>query len=66
MFSREKAADPLVLAKYLQGLSAVGHQHGVLPGLHILSGISSSIFSSLIFRRSAKLVWRPSGAHGTA
>ena len=37
-FSREEAADPLELAKHLQGVSAVGHQHGVLPGLHILVG----------------------------
>ena len=49
MFNRKKAADPLELAKYLQGLSADGHQHGVLPGLYILSGISSSIFLPLIF-----------------
>ena len=56
MFNREKAADSLEWAKYLQGVSAVGYQHGLLSGLHIFVRHQQFNLLVLDFRRSAKSV----------
>ena len=65
MFSREKAVDPLELAKYLQGVSAVGHQHGVLPGLHILVGHQQFNLLGLDFLNQCQIGFGgPTAAHG--